>query len=49
MTGVESEDSKHLQNQRFIGEYNLDYGWISLLVLLLLPQKARRNFVDKTT
>jgi hypothetical protein len=49
MTGSATEESKHRQIQRFIGGYDLDYEWISLLILLLLPKKGKKKLVmDRT-
>jgi hypothetical protein len=49
MTGTATEESKHRQIQRFIGKYELDYEWVSLLILLLLPKKGKKKLVmDRT-
>jgi hypothetical protein len=49
MTGLATEESKHRQIQRFIGDYDLDYEWVSLFILLLLPQKGKKKLVmDRT-
>lgn len=45
MTSSATEDTKHRLIQRFIGEYDFDYEWISLLIILLLPQKGKKKLV----
>ena len=41
MTGAATEQSKHRQIQRFMGDYDLDYEWVLCFLLLLLPKRGK--------
>jgi len=50
MLGEADTESKHRQIQHFVGEYSLDYDWIALFLILLLPKHGKVKIcIDSTT
>ncbi len=49
MRGEVQEESHHRRIQHFMSEYELDYEWVSYLLLLMLPNKGKFTLsIDRT-